>query len=115
MKIEKIIIVCLLLTGLISGCSSPQKNDPSENIKGIEKTAFEDPPQWAAEVVWYQIFVERFRNGDSSNDPQKEDIVGAYPGFIPDAWEVTPWTWDWYREDPYMEGIEDLEDLNGNK
>ncbi|MFP4289659.1 MAG: alpha-amylase family glycosyl hydrolase [Bacteroidales bacterium] len=115
MKIEKIIIVCLLLTGLISGCSSPQKKDPSEKMKGIEKTAFEDPPQWAAEVVWYQIFVERFRNGDSSNDPQKEDIVGAYPGFVPDAWEVTPWTWDWYREDPYMEGIEDLEDLNGNK
>lgn len=26
-------------------------------------------PDWAKQAVWYQIFVERFRNGDSSNDP----------------------------------------------
>ncbi len=27
-------------------------------------------PDWAADVVYYQIFPERFRNGDPSNDPQ---------------------------------------------
>jgi glycosidase len=26
-------------------------------------------PQWAQHAVWYQIFPERFRNGDPSNDP----------------------------------------------
>ena len=26
-------------------------------------------PEWAKHAVWYQIFVERFRNGDPSNDP----------------------------------------------
>ena len=27
-------------------------------------------PAWAKEVVWYQIFVERFYNGDTSDDPR---------------------------------------------
>jgi glycosidase len=26
-------------------------------------------PQWAQHAVWYQIFPERFRNGDTANDP----------------------------------------------
>jgi cyclomaltodextrinase / maltogenic alpha-amylase / neopullulanase len=28
-----------------------------------------ETPEWAKHVVWYQIFPERFRNGDPSNDP----------------------------------------------
>ena len=28
-----------------------------------------DTPDWAKHAVWYQIFPERFRNGDPSNDP----------------------------------------------
>ncbi|GAB2026546.1 glycoside hydrolase family 13 protein [Lactovum odontotermitis] len=28
-------------------------------------------PAWAAETVWYQIFPERFANGDQSNDPEE--------------------------------------------
>lgn len=28
-----------------------------------------DTPEWAKHAVWYQIFPERFRNGDPSNDP----------------------------------------------
>lgn len=27
-------------------------------------------PDWTKEAVWYQIFPERFRNGDPSNDPE---------------------------------------------
>ena len=28
-----------------------------------------DTPDWAQHAVWYQIFPERFRNGDKANDP----------------------------------------------
>jgi glycosidase len=114
MQMERLLIVCSLAVLLVSGCSGTAEKNTSENLKDSIATAFADPPQWASEVVWYQIFVERFRNGDPSNDPEKEDIVGAYPGFIPEDWEITPWTWDWYREEPYMAGIEEREDLNGN-
>lgn len=40
------------------------------------------PPAWAADAVWYQVFVSRFRNGDPANDP---------PG-------VLPWADDWLAD-----------------
>ncbi|MBZ5585751.1 MAG: alpha-glucosidase C-terminal domain-containing protein [Acidobacteriia bacterium] len=36
--------------------------------KGKMQPAFETPA-WAQHAVWYQIFPERFRNGDKANDP----------------------------------------------
>jgi len=38
-------------------------------------------PDWAKDAVWYQVMVDRFRNGDPSNDPA---------GTI-------PWKHDWYK------------------
>ncbi len=38
-------------------------------------------PAWAQNVVWYQIFPERFRNGATENDPV----------------HTLPWRWDWYK------------------
>jgi glycosidase len=60
-----------------------------------------EPPAWAADAVWYQIFVERFRNGDPSNDPTAHDIVGVTDEAPPDGWRPTPWTQDWYRQEPW--------------
>lgn len=31
-------------------------------------------PEWSKGVLWYQIFPERFSNGDLSNDPTLADI-----------------------------------------
>jgi len=49
---------------------------------------FDEPPGWAREAIWYQIFVERFRNGDSANDPRPEYMRGAYPGYVPANWKA---------------------------
>lgn len=38
-----------------------------------------DPLQWAKEAVIYQIFPERFSNGDSTNDPKHVEPWGAQP------------------------------------
>ena len=59
------------------------------------------PPAWAAEAVWYQIFPERFRNGDPSNDPTPESMEGAWPQIGADSlravgWAPQDWTSDWY-------------------
>ncbi|BAM04063.1 putative glucosidase [Phycisphaera mikurensis NBRC 102666] len=43
-------------------------------------------PEWAKDAVWYQVFVERFRNGNPANDP------GAYP-----YENLLPWTSDWWE------------------
>ncbi len=58
-------------------------------------------PSWVKDAVWYQIFVERFRNGDPSNDPTLHDIEGSWPHAQPAGWAPTPWTHDWYRQEPW--------------
>ena len=58
-------------------------------------------PEWAKHAVWYQIFPERFANGDSNNDPTPRDMEGAWPYKIPDGWHLSPWTSDWYELQPW--------------
>ena len=64
-------------------------------------------PQWAREAVWYQLFVERFRNGDPSNDPKRENIVDMVNNNIPATWKLTPWTQDWYKPDAWFNDFQD--------
>lgn len=54
-------------------------------------------PSWAKRAVWYQIFPERFRNGDTADDPRVEDIRGSWPHQEPTAWHLSRWTGDWYK------------------
>lgn len=68
----------------------------------LSLTAAEPAPAWARHAVWYQVFVERFRNGDAANDPTLPDAAGAWPHDKPPAWTVTPWDWDWYRPDTWV-------------
>jgi len=68
-----------------------------ETQSSVEKSYW--VPEWAKHVVWYQIFPERFRNGDLSNDPNKERI-GA-----PDDWKLSPWTGDWYERSKWEESF----------
>lgn len=73
------------------GCASPKKD-----------TLVNEPPQWAREAIWYQIFPERFHNGDTSNDPRLENIQTASASFpLPDNWEMTSWTSDWYAQEAW--------------
>ncbi|MEM7577266.1 MAG: alpha-amylase family glycosyl hydrolase [Planctomycetota bacterium] len=51
----------------------------------VDMTPSFETPDWAKRVVWYQVFVERFRNGDPSNDPGD----AAYETLL-------PWTADWW-------------------
>ncbi|PAP76569.1 glycoside hydrolase family 13 protein [Rubrivirga marina] len=59
------------------------------------------PPEWAQDAVWYQIFPERFANGDPSNDPTRASL--EWPENVGEDWAVTPWTADWYRRAPWEE------------
>ena len=69
--------------------------------KSMSKYVDDFVPHWAKKVVWYQIFPERFRNGDLNNDPTIKDIEGAYPHDIKSPWQIHPWTSDWYELQPY--------------
>lgn len=61
-----------------------------------------EPPEWVKEAVFYQIFPERFANGDPTNDP-----------FAVRSWGGTPTTGDFFGGDfqgvidniPYLEEL----------
>jgi glycosidase len=55
----------------------------------------EKVPLWAKGVVWYQIFPERFANGDTSNDPEAEKVFINNKN-TPEHWTVTKWTSNWF-------------------
>src|SRR5690606_17987685 len=59
-------------------------------------TTGEEPkvPRWADEAIWYQIFPERFANGDPGNAPTRHSLES--PRRVSESWAVTPWTSDWY-------------------
>lgn len=66
-------------------------------------TGFNESPQWAKSVVWYQIFVERFSNGDKKNDPTVENTTVANMSIVPPVgWKVTEWTGDWFGRESWM-------------
>ncbi|GIV58671.1 MAG: alpha-amylase [Rhodothermaceae bacterium] len=77
----------LLLLALILGLAACRTEAPPPAADGAV-------PAWAADAVWYQIFPERFRNGDPSNDPVRASI--EFPERAPENWHVMPWTADWY-------------------
>lgn len=58
-------------------------------------------PLWVADATWYQIFPERFYNGDEKNDPTVESLVGVWPWEEQKEWRVSPWTSDWYAFQPW--------------
>lgn len=56
-------------------------------------------PDWAMGAVFYQIFPERFCNGDPSNDPTRESL--EFPDNVSDKWRISPWAGDWYERDDW--------------
>jgi len=90
-------ISLLLLAIFFVSCNN--KNKTMQTTDYYDKNEF--VPRWAKSAIWYQIFVERFRDGDSTNNPTVNDIVGADPLEPPKQWQIHPWGSDWYELQPY--------------
>ena len=67
----------------------------------LPSTAQTHVPEWAKDAVWYQIFPERFRNGDPANDPTAAEL--KFPK--PKPWKISPWTSDWYKLQPWEAAV----------
>lgn len=68
--------------------------DTSEPAPEEESARSACTPDWVRDAVFYQIFPERFRNGDPGNDPVRASIANSDQA--PDSWHIMPWTVDWY-------------------
>ena len=55
-------------------------------------------PKWARGIVWYQIFPERFADGDTANDSSLVEKVDLEVGKKIPGWKVTKWTSNWFAE-----------------
>src|SRR6056297_3835098 len=91
----KYIFSLIFVAGIFFSCNQNKTTYPSDND-------LSNVPELSKEAIWYQIFVERFRNGDTTNDPAAKDIIGTYPDSIPGNWKVTAWNSDWYKPDEYF-------------
>jgi len=80
------LLTLLLLAALVS--SGPAQTNSNSS-------------KWFADAIWYQIFPERFRNGDQSNDPTSASLEGTWPYAVPKGWQMSPWTSDWYELQPW--------------
>ncbi len=77
-----------------TGTGGEEPVDPSNPQSAIRNPQSALDPDWARDAVFYQIFPERFRNGDPSNDPTRASIEMSERA--PESWEISPWTGDWY-------------------
>ena len=90
------LVVSLVLSAGVVRAKSPQTEPPPiPQLKAAETHV----PDWAADVVWYQIFPERFRNGDPSNDPTRDSL--EFPVKPSEKWRISSWTADWYSRDEW--------------
>lgn len=84
------IAILLVSSFVFSECSGPghQQSAPA---------GFNDVPEWSKEAIWYQIFPERFHNGNTTNDPKPADLEGSWPHSVAVGWQPSKWTGDWYE------------------
>lgn len=82
-----------------AGISHPGMVDPQQVDFTADMTPTFTTPDWAKHAVWYQIFPERFRNGNPDNDPGDADYE-----------TLLPWTADWW--DTHTEHGEEAGDEN---
>ncbi len=80
----------LLAAWFLSGPGPAHAQDKTANV-----------PSWARQAIWYQIFPERFSNGDRSNDPKIIDMLGGWPYTFSEGWQIHPWTSDWHKLQPW--------------
>ena len=91
---KSLIPILVLLSLLFAGCRSKAASRKLASV-----------PEWATEAIWYQVFPERFRNGDPGNNPTPADMKGSYPDTFPASWSITPWGHDWYAREKWLDSI----------
>jgi len=98
-EMRKIMLFVTVSLGIsMTSCDESSINNIEKNkVINDSELAFNEAPEWSQNAIWYQIFVERFRNGDKNNDPTLKDIKSSYPNKFPENWKITPWEHQWYK------------------
>ncbi len=87
MKLTPLALICCATAAWAAGPETPSSH----------------VPDWGKSAVWYQIFPERFRNGDPANDLTPDTLEMHFPTV--DNWRITPWTQDYFERDAWEKSI----------
>ena len=90
-EIKSKLLLSLLIIILALPLITPASNSSNSNKN----------PEWAESAIWYQVFPDRFYNGDTTNDPTKKSLQGTWPYDKQERWQVMPWTDAWYKLQPW--------------
>lgn len=97
-----------LLAALVLAACGPSDGDGAPGLDDLPPVA-DTPPAWASEAVWYEIDVDRFRNGDPDNDPTPASVAATdavSPVALLDAgWQPTVWTAEWTARAPWERAL----------
>ena len=99
-SIKHFLLLLIVIVLIVAGFGPMENKNKIAADKSLASV-----PSWAKEAIWYQIFVERFRNGDTANDPTPADMYGSYPDKIPAKWKITRWGHDWYSHEPWLDSV----------
>lgn len=82
----------IVVFALLTSCHTNQYSAPA-------------PPKWSESAVWYQIFPDRFFNGDTTNDPVISELTGGWPhDYKGENWKPSKWTGDFYERQSWENG-----------
>ena len=95
---------CLVVV-LFAACEVPEPEEEPP-VTDEPPAPEEAVPDWAQDAVFYQIFPERFRDGDPGNNPTRQTLERPVDD-VPLDWEITPWTSDWYDRADWEEAMSD--------
>ena len=65
-----------------------EQENAQSDAAALETEAEKFVPQWVSEAVFYQVFPDRFRNGDLNNDPRRESLEDY--SSVPESWALPP-------------------------
>lgn len=99
-------VALLLLVGClwVAACGAPSDAPADAPADAVAQAEAPGPqvPDWAQDAIFYQIFPERFRDGDPSNNPTRETLERPVDR-VPASWTVRSWTSDWYARAAWEE------------
>lgn len=103
MFMTKRILFLGLVALMLVGCRKRPvvEKNITYTVPDVPGATLKQVPEWAKKAIWYQIFPERFRNGDPNNDPTLHDMEGAWPHLKPAGWKPMAWGADWYVQEDW--------------
>ncbi|MDX1438809.1 MAG: alpha-amylase family glycosyl hydrolase [Rubricoccaceae bacterium] len=106
---QSLIIALLFIIGL-TGCARGSDEQP-QPVTMLDRSALDSlsVPDWVY-GTWYEIVPDRLWNGDPTNDPTVESLVGATRGYSPELltsanWTIRAWGSPWYGVTPWERAV----------